>query len=1296
MRLLIVTCVLVFSEFSTRTEAQRLCPIDLTFVVDDSGSIRDANVAGQPDNWDSVKGFIRDVISGLDVDTATGDGAHIGLVTFSNTGNIQFDLDDYSSREDILARVAQIPYNGGNTNTTGGLAVADVDVFKQDRGDRSSVADLILLVTDGNPTWDVNLLPARVQNLRNRGITIIGVGVTNAINVEVFRTIVSEPFDDHYFAVESFNDLTQFVQRLVESTCKTALPDGRSCPSDIAFVVDDSGSIRDANIAGQPDNWETVLGFVESVINGLVIGQDQARVGMVTFSNSGNRQFDLNDYYNKQDMLNKVRSIGYTGGNTNTTGGLAVADVDVFTQGSGDRGNVADILLLITDGNPTYDVHLLPARIQALRAKGVTVIGVGVTNAINQAVFREIVTPPFDQHYYQVDNFGDLITFVDRLVQSTCKAAEPDLECKNAADIVFSVDSSGSIGGQNFEKIKNFVRDLCGSLTIGQDNTRVGMQTFSDGTYEQFNLNTHNSKALVVEAISNVQYRDGKTMTADAIRNLYQNMFTSGRGDRSDKPNIAVVITDGASSNKDDTIKQVQEAKSRGIHFIVVSIGSWIDIEELQGMASYPHENNLMQVDNVDSLTSILSNMQSFICNNVNECESNPCRNGGTCVDGVNAYTCTCPPGYAGKDCETQCRKGADIVIAMDSSGSIGQENFQLQVAYIRKLVQEVNLDKDSRLGVLRFSDNGEIIFNLNKYNSKVKYLNGLNIMYKGGTTNTADALRMLREQMFTSNNGDRDENQGPNIAIILTDGKSNDQDQTWRQATQLRNAGVHVIAVGIGGNVGEMELQGMSSYPYSKNVLNVNSFQELNNIQQALTDAMCNTENECSSNPCRNGGQCKDNVGSYTCECTDQWTGINCDRRCSNKMDIVFVLDASGSIQHERWMMVMNYIASLAEQFEISNDRTRIGAVKWSDGAEVQFQLNEYRSKQDVIMALRRITFMGGKTNTADAIQKMNDMFTSNNGDRSDADNIAIFFTDGGSNIQEDQTIPKAIAARVDGIQMIVQAVGAPEGLNMLELRGIASYPYAKNLFNVDRFSDMSNMMNDVIGATCNDADECSGNPCGGNSERCTDGYGSFSCQCRGDWTGKTCNRECRRQMDIAFVLDLSGSVDSVHQLIIDVTREVIEGLPWSFSRARVGLVSYSDSAQRNFYLNDYSSKQEVLNALSFRLNGGKTNTQEAIRMTYNDIFSSNRGDRNNVDNIMVVLTDGGSNVQEDRTDDEANNARNRNIKVYAIAIGETPDMGEINAIANDPDNEYTFRVRNSGEVANGASQLLDTLCRN
>jgi len=37
----------------------------------------------------------------------------------------------------------------------------------------------------------------------------------------------------------------------------------------------------------------------------------------------------------------------------------------------------------------------------------------------------------------------------------------------------------------------------------------------------------------------------------------------------------------------------------------------------------------------------------------INECASNPCLNGGTCIDVVNGFTCTCGVGYTGQICET-------------------------------------------------------------------------------------------------------------------------------------------------------------------------------------------------------------------------------------------------------------------------------------------------------------------------------------------------------------------------------------------------------------------------------------------------------------------------------------------------------------------------------------------------------------------------------------------------------------------------------------------------------------------
>ena len=36
----------------------------------------------------------------------------------------------------------------------------------------------------------------------------------------------------------------------------------------------------------------------------------------------------------------------------------------------------------------------------------------------------------------------------------------------------------------------------------------------------------------------------------------------------------------------------------------------------------------------------------------IDDCKSNPCKNGGACTDGLNNHTCKCAPGYTGDNCK--------------------------------------------------------------------------------------------------------------------------------------------------------------------------------------------------------------------------------------------------------------------------------------------------------------------------------------------------------------------------------------------------------------------------------------------------------------------------------------------------------------------------------------------------------------------------------------------------------------------------------------------------------------------
>ena len=154
--------------------------------------------------------------------------------------------------------------------------------------------------------------------------------------------------------------------------------------------------------------------------------------------------------------------------------------------------------------------------------------------------------------------------------------------CREAvlADIVFLVDSSASLGPQNFQKVKNFLHSVVLGLGISSDQVRVGLAQYNDNIYPAFRLNQYPLKSVVLEQIQNLPYCTGAN-TGSALEFIRIDYFTEAAGSRAKDrvPQIVIPVTDGESN--DEVQEAADKLKEYGVLVYVVGVNVQ-DVQELQ------------------------------------------------------------------------------------------------------------------------------------------------------------------------------------------------------------------------------------------------------------------------------------------------------------------------------------------------------------------------------------------------------------------------------------------------------------------------------------------------------------------------------------------------------------------------------------------------------------------------------------------------------------------------------------------------------------------------------------------
>lgn len=175
-----------------------------------------------------------------------------------------------------------------------------------------------------------------------------------------------------------------------------------------------------------------------------------------------------------------------------------------------------------------------------------------------------------------------------------------------------------------------------------------------------------------------------------------------------------------------------------------------------------------------------------------------------------------------------------DLAFVVDSSVSVGQSNFAKTIDFIGGIAKVLPIDtRKARVAAVTYSNAASVRVYLSSFVTKTDLLRRIKTLEydRGSMTNAAEAIRVLREDVFNVYRGDRPT--ATNVAILITDGVSNMQPrQTMPEAQKARDSGIHMYAIGIGLNASR-EINGIA--PIENSLTLVDSYDDLEKLGESL-----------------------------------------------------------------------------------------------------------------------------------------------------------------------------------------------------------------------------------------------------------------------------------------------------------------------------------------------------------------------------------------------------------------------------------------------------------------------------
>jgi hypothetical protein len=153
----------------------------------------------------------------------------------------------------------------------------------------------------------------------------------------------------------------------------------------------------------------------------------------------------------------------------------------------------------------------------------------------------------------------------------------------------------------------------------------------------------------------------------------------------------------------------------------------------------------------------------------------------------------------------------------------------------------------------------------------------------------------------------------------------------------------------------------------------------------------------------------------------------------------------------------------------------------------------------------------------------------------------------------------------------------------------------------------------------------------------------------------------------DVVFVVDSSGSICNNEavttcanwQAMLNFIEMIVSRLTIGPNNIRVGFVRYANKAENMFFLKDFNDQASLIARIRTipYIQQESTNTSGGLYIARTQQFTVANGDRASASNQIIVITDGLSLVDYERTIPEAVACRTAGISI--IAVGVTPPSG-------------------------------------